>query len=111
MVAAWILAFLVLFALVSPLLSPYSINDKDKLYIIYGNIAFEATLDAHSLVGRVPNIHIQIEDYSEETFGSLVIFFERAVAISGYLLEINPFNQPGVEVYKSNMFKTLKKPM
>lgn len=93
-------------------------EDLDKLNYLAGktvheinNIAFEATLDAHSLVGRVPNIHIQIEDYSEETFGSLVMFFERAVAISGYLLEINPFNQPGVEVYKSNMFKTLKKPM
>ena len=74
------------------------------------NIAFDATIDAHSLVGNVPNIHIQIEDYSEESFGTLVMFFERAVAISGYLLGINPFNQPGVEVYKTNMFKTLKKP-
>lgn len=75
------------------------------------NIAFDATIDAHSLVGRVPNIHISIEDYSEESFGTIVMFFERAVAISGYLLRINPFNQPGVEVYKTNMFKTLKKPI
>lgn len=75
------------------------------------NIAFDATIDAHSLVGRVPNIHISIEDYSEESFGTIVMFFERAVAISGYLLKINPFNQPGVEVYKTNMFKTLKKPI
>lgn len=74
------------------------------------NVAFEATFDAHSLVGDVPNIHLLIEDYSEETFGEIVTFFERAVAISGYLLEINPFNQPGVEVYKTNMFKSLKKP-
>ncbi len=73
-------------------------------------IAFDATIDAHSLVGRVPNIHISIEDSSEESFGALVMFFERAVAISGYLMEINPFNQPGVEVYKTNMFKSLKKP-
>lgn len=75
------------------------------------NVAFEATIDAHYFVGGVPNIHLSIEDYSEESFGAIVTFFERAVAISGYLLEINPFNQPGVEVYKTNMFKTLKKPM
>lgn len=74
------------------------------------NIAFDATIDAHSLVGGVPNIHIEIEDYSEQSFGAIVMFFERAVAMSGYLLDINPFNQPGVEVYKTNMFKTLKKP-
>ena len=93
-------------------------EDLDKLNYLAGksvheinNVAFEATIDAHSLVGKVPNIHILIEDYSEESFGSIVTFFERAVAISGYLLEINPFNQPGVEVYKTNMFKSLKKPI
>lgn len=91
-------------------------EDLDKLNYLSGrtvheinNIAFEATIDAHALIGKVPNIHILIEDFSEETFGSIVVFFERAVAMSGYLLKINPFNQPGVEVYKTNMFKTLKK--
>lgn len=74
------------------------------------NVAFDATLDAHSLVGKVPNICIQIEDTTEESFGAIITFFERAVAMSGYLLGINPFNQPGVEVYKTNMFKSLKKP-
>ncbi len=81
----------------------------DKSIHEINNVAFDATIDAHSLVGMVPNIHISIEDYSEESFGTIVMFFERAVAMSGYLLEINPFNQPGVEIYKSNMFKTLKK--
>lgn len=75
------------------------------------NVAFEATIDAHSFVGKVPNIHIELPELSEEVLGQIIIFFERAVAISGYLLEINPFNQPGVEVYKSNMFKILKKPI
>lgn len=74
-------------------------------------VAFEATIDAHSLVGKIPNIHIEFAEFNEEIFGWLVIFFERAVAISGYLLEINPFNQPGVEIYKSNMFRILKKPI
>lgn len=93
-------------------------DNLDKLNYLSGktiheinNIAFEATIDAHSFVGKIPNIHIELPDLSEETFGQIIIFFERAVAMSGYLLEINPFNQPGVEIYKSNMFKILKKPI
>jgi glucose-6-phosphate isomerase len=55
-------------------------------------------------------MHIELPELNEETFGAIVMFFERAVAMSAYLMEINPFNQPGVEVYKTNMFRILKKP-
>ncbi|NQZ65634.1 MAG: glucose-6-phosphate isomerase [Mycoplasmatales bacterium] len=74
------------------------------------NVAFQATTDAHVKVGKVPNIHIEYERMDELSFGELVIFFERAVAMTAYLLGVNPFNQPGVEVYKQNMFKYLGKP-
>jgi glucose-6-phosphate isomerase len=47
---------------------------------------------------------------NEESFGEIVMFFERAVTMSAYLLKVNPFNQPGVEIYKQNMFKALGKP-
>lgn len=71
--------------------------------------AFEGTILAHT-EGGVPNIVIEIEDTTEKTFGYLVYFFEKACAISGYLLGVNPFNQPGVESYKGNMFALLGKP-
>lgn len=71
-------------------------------------IAFDATFDAHTSTGNVPNIHIEISRLNEHSFGYLVTFFERAVAMSGYLLNVNPFNQPGVNVYKNNMFRVLK---
>lgn len=74
------------------------------------NAAFQATIDAHTFVGKNPNIHILLEDNYEESFGWLIMFFERACAMSAYLLGVNPFNQPGVEVYKANMFKILGKP-
>ncbi|WP_036438084.1 glucose-6-phosphate isomerase [Mycoplasmopsis gallinarum] len=70
--------------------------------------AFEGTIDAHFEVGEVPNIWIEIENKNEYTLGYLFQFFERALAMSAYLLGINPFNQPGVEVYKTNMFRKLK---
>ena len=73
-------------------------------------VAFKSTMEAHVNVGKVPNIHIQISKMDESTFGELVVFFERAVAMTAYLLGVNPFNQPGVEVYKQNMFKHLGKP-
>ncbi|MGZ9428481.1 glucose-6-phosphate isomerase [Mycoplasma sp. 1012] len=81
----------------------------DKTVHFVNNAAFEATMDAHVNVGKVPNIHLLLEDSKERSFGWLVMFFERACAISAYLLGVNPFNQPGVEVYKSNMFKILGK--
>jgi glucose-6-phosphate isomerase len=65
-------------------------------------------LFAHS-DGNVPNIVIDIEDRSAYTFGNLVYFFEYACAVSGYTLGVNPFNQPGVESYKKNMFALLGK--
>lgn len=71
--------------------------------------AMEGTIQAH-VTGDVPNILISIEKLDEETIGHLIYFFEKACAISGMILEVNPFNQPGVEEYKKNMFKLLEKP-
>ncbi|CAI2613043.1 glucose-6-phosphate isomerase [Apilactobacillus apinorum] len=71
--------------------------------------AREAVVLAHTN-GGVPNMLIQIEDNSAETLGYLIYFFEFAIATSGYLNGINPFNQPGVEDYKQNMFALLGKP-
>ena len=71
--------------------------------------AMEGTIIAHK-DGGVPNIKIQIEKLDEENLGELIYFFELACAMSGELLEVNPFNQPGVEKYKNNMFKLLGKP-
>lgn len=58
----------------------------------------------------MPNIQITINELSAYSFGYMVYFFEIACAMSVYLLDVNPFNQPGVEVYKKNMFKLLGKP-
>ena len=69
----------------------------------------EGTVEAH-VSGDVPNISITIDKLDEENIGELIYFFEKSCAISGILLGINPFNQPGVEEYKRNMFKLLKKP-
>ena len=71
--------------------------------------AFEGTLLAH-VEGNVPNLIIEIEKLDEFNIGKLLYFFEKACAISGYSLYVNPFDQPGVEQYKKNMFKLLKKP-
>lgn len=71
--------------------------------------AMQATMKAH-VDGGVPNISINMEKLDSETIGHLIYFFEKACAMSGKLLGVNPFNQPGVEEYKTNMFKLLKKP-
>lgn len=71
--------------------------------------AAEGTYDAHTLVGDVPNIIMTIEEASPYSYGYLTYFFFKACAMSAYLLDINPFDQPGVEVYKKNMFKLLGK--
>ncbi len=71
--------------------------------------AFEGTLLAHT-DGRVPNLVVSVEEANENAFGYLVYFFEKACAISGYVLGVNPFDQPGVEAYKKNMFALLNKP-
>ena len=70
--------------------------------------AMEGTIKAH-VDGDVPNIVINIEKLDEENIGELIYFFEKACAVSGLILGINPFNQPGVEKYKKNMFKLLEK--
>ena len=72
--------------------------------------ACEGTIDAHSNVGNVPNIQLTIDKIDAYNFGYMVYFFEIACAMSVYFLGVNPFNQPGVEVYKKNMFKLLGKP-
>ena len=71
--------------------------------------AFEGTLLAHT-DGLVPNNIISLEEMNEYALGELIYFFEKACAISGYILGVNPFDQPGVESYKKNMFALLGKP-
>ena len=71
--------------------------------------AMEGTVKAH-VSGDVPNIVIEMEKLDEENIGELIYFFEKACAMSGNILGVNPFNQPGVEEYKKNMFKLLEKP-
>ena len=71
--------------------------------------AMEGTIEAHT-TGKVPNIVINVEKMNEENLGELIYFFELACAISANILGVNPFNQPGVETYKKNMFKLLEKP-
>ena len=58
----------------------------------------------------MPNLVVEVEERNEEGFAALVCFFELACAISGYMSGVNPFDQPGVEVYKKNMFRMLGKP-
>ena len=71
--------------------------------------AFEGTVLAHT-DGGVPNIIIEADRMDEENLGEMIYFFEKACAISGYILGVNPFDQPGVESYKKNMFALLGKP-
>ena len=71
--------------------------------------AFEGTILAHTK-GGVPNLIIELDSITEFDLGYLIYFFEKACAVSGYVLAINPFNQPGVEDYKKNMFALLGKP-
>jgi glucose-6-phosphate isomerase len=68
-----------------------------------------ATAMAHT-EGDVPNIVLEIDSRSAYDFGYAVFFFELACAVSGYMLGVNPFDQPGVEGYKKNMFALLGKP-
>ena len=91
-------------------------NDGDGLNFLAGKTmsfvnqkAFEGTVLAHT-DGGVPNLVISIDKADEEDLGRLIYFFEKACAISGYMLGVNPFDQPGVESYKKNMFALLGKP-
>ena len=72
-------------------------------------MAAKGTLEAHEVTGNVPNLIITMPDMSAESFGYMCYFFFRACAMTCYMLDINPFNQPGVEVYKKNMFRLLGK--
>ena len=71
--------------------------------------AFEGTVIAHT-EGGVPNIVLEAPELNEYELGFIIYFFEKACAVSGYLLGVNPFDQPGVESYKKNMFALLGKP-
>ena len=73
------------------------------------NKAMEGTIEAH-VSGDVPNVVIELPKLTEETIGHLIFFFEKSCAMSGMILGVNPFNQPGVEKYKKNMFRLLEKP-
>ena len=71
--------------------------------------ATEGTIEAH-VAGGVPVVEIEVERVDEYTLGQLIYFFEFACGVSGYTLGVNPFDQPGVEAYKKNMFRLLGKP-
>ena len=83
------------------------IKNKSLKYV--NEMAMRGTKSAH-LEGDVPVILIELEKMDAFTFGKLIYFFERACGISGYILGVNPFDQPGVEAYKKSMFKLLGKP-
>ena len=83
------------------------LSGKTMQYV--NDSAFLGTVLAHT-DGGVPNIVLEFDAYDAYHFGYLVYFFEKACAVSGYLLGVNPFDQPGVEAYKKNMFALLGKP-
>ena len=91
-------------------------NDLDGLNYLAGknmefvnNCAMNGTIMAHT-DGSVPNLLVKVPEQNEYYLGELFYFFEFAVGLSGYILGVNPFNQPGVESYKKNMFALLGKP-
>ncbi len=81
----------------------------DKTMDFVNKKAMEGTIEAH-ISGEVPNILIKLKKLDAENLGELIYFFELACGISGKILGVNPFNQPGVEAYKKNMFRLLGKP-
>ena len=95
---------------------PYDETDGDGLNFLAGKSmdfireqAMDGTLLAH-VEGGVPNITLYTDGLDEKAMGQLIYFFEYACGLSGYLLDVNPFDQPGVEAYKKNMFALLGKP-
>ena len=95
---------------------PFAMGDPDQLNYLAGRklsdisrVAQEAVKAAH-IAGGVPNMEVKVEKRDEVGFGQLVAFFELACGISGYMSGVNPFDQPGVEAYKKNMFRLLEKP-
>ena len=81
-----------------------------KSYDWVNKMACLGTIEAHEVTGGVPNLIISIPDMKEYSFGYLCYFFFIATAMTCYMIDINPFNQPGVEIYKKNMFRLLGKP-
>jgi glucose-6-phosphate isomerase len=81
-----------------------------KSYDWVNKMAEKGTIEAHVEAGNVPNLLITIPDMKEYSFGYLCYFFFLATAMTCYMIDINPFNQPGVEIYKKNMFRLLGKP-
>ena len=95
---------------------PFAMGDPDQLNYLAGRklsdisrVAQEAVKAAH-IAGGVPNMEVSVEKRDEVGFAQLVAFFELACGISGYMSGVNPFDQPGVEAYKKNMFRLLEKP-
>lgn len=95
---------------------PFDAADGDGLNFLAGKTmdfirtqAMDGTLLAHE-EGGVPNIILRCGALDADTLGQLIYFFEYACGLSGYLLDVNPFDQPGVEAYKKNMFALLGKP-
>ena len=82
---------------------------KGKSLQFVNEKAFLGTLKAHTETGKVPNVILEMEKLDDKALGYLFYFFMKTCAMSAYLLELNPFNQPGVEVYKKNMFHLLGK--
>ena len=74
------------------------------------NLMAELGVQLAHIDGGVPNLRVEIPQINERTIGALLYFFEKACGISGYMLGVNPFDQPGVEAYKKNMFALLEKP-
>ncbi len=81
----------------------------DKSLHWVNNMAQQGTLEAHEITGQVPNIILTLDNMSAYAYGYMAYFFFRSIAMTSYLIDINPFDQPGVEVYKKNMFRLLGK--
>ena len=99
------------------LLIPTDAENSDQMNYLAGKsydwvnkMACLGTIEAHEVTGGVPNLIISIPDMKEYSFGYLCYFFFIATAMTCYMIDINPFNQPGVEIYKKNMFRLLGKP-
>jgi glucose-6-phosphate isomerase len=108
--------FLIIGEQSEPVLNVPEGDNTDELGYLVGkplthinNAAYEATALAHH-TGGLPNLTIKLEKLDAYSLGFLLYFFEYACGVSGYLLGVNPFDQPGVEAYKKNMFALLEKP-
>ena len=96
---------------------PTDEQDLDHLNFLAGmglgsiqDKAYEGTIEAHTKVGKNNNVVLELESMSAHNLGYLFYWFEKSCAMSAYLNGVNPFDQPGVEVYKRNMFHLLGKP-